>query len=65
MVGDNRDHDIGGALALGLHGIWLNWTGRPHARYRCPHYEAADMYGVRKCISEILKKEGISHALFV
>ncbi len=58
MVGDHRDHDIGGALEAGLHGIWLNWRGRPHARYACPHYEAADMAGVRKCIFEILKKEG-------
>lgn len=58
MVGDNRDHDVGGALAVGLHGVWLNWTGKPHAKYVCPHYEAADMYGAEKCIFEILKKEG-------
>ena len=58
MIGDNRDHDIGGALAAGLHGIWLNWTGKPYARYASPHYEAADIPGVKKCIFEILKKEG-------
>ncbi len=59
MVGDNQEHDIGGAFASGIrYGIWINWTGEPHARYDCPHYEAADMYGVRKCIFEILKKEG-------
>ncbi len=65
MVGDNREHDIGGALALGLHGVWLNWKGEPHAKYVCPHYEAADMRGAEKCIFEILKKEGNPHALFI
>lgn len=65
MVGDNPSHDIGGALALGLHGIWLNWLKKPHAKYVCPHYEAADMYGVEKCILEILKKEGNTNALFI
>ena len=58
MVGDNPVHDIEGALALGLHGIWLNWTHRPHARFDRPHYEAGDMAGVRKCIFEILRNEG-------
>lgn len=65
MVGDNRDHDVGGALAVGLHGVWLNWTGKPPARFPWPHYEAADMQGAGKCIYEILKKEGNENAVFV
>lgn len=57
MVGDNRDHDVGGAMALGIHGVWINWTGKPHARFARPHYEAADMIGAGKCIWEIIKRE--------
>ena len=27
MVGDNLERDVGGAQALGIHGIWCDWAG--------------------------------------
>ena len=28
MVGDNLAADIGGAQALGIYGVWVDWSGQ-------------------------------------
>ena len=59
MVGDNPEHDVLGAVSVGIHGVWLNWTHKPESACACPHHEAADVPGVRSRILEIIEKEGI------
>lgn len=59
MVGDNPEHDVLGAVSVGIHGVWLNWTCQPETVCTCPHYTAEDVRGVRERIFEIIKKEGI------
>ncbi len=40
MVGDNFQHDVQGAMDVGVAGVWLNWTGLPQPQEERPYYQA-------------------------
>lgn len=42
MVGDNLNHDVRGALAVGMHALWLNVKGKPLPAENIPMLVASD-----------------------
>lgn len=40
MVGDNFQHDVQGAMDVGIAGVWLNWNGLPQPQETRPYRQA-------------------------
>ncbi len=53
MVGDNVERDIDGALACGIHAVWLNRYGRPSAEGREGAHEISSLNELSALISSL------------
>jgi 2-haloalkanoic acid dehalogenase type II len=52
-VGDNPDHDVGGAHAAGVFAVWLNASGEPWPSGRPPHIEINNLRELPAALQEI------------